>query len=752
MSLSTKFKKLRKMSADELRCRLRDAWRQRVERGAYRRGVRRRLPADFRPQSLLTRAAEMTPGATSGALEQLEQEFPDEYAQLRSRCLPVAERALGGTLRLLSREITLHREPNWRADPLTGYEFGRHFYAHTPAESLAGQVDVKYVWELNRHQFVVELSRGYLLTKDERYAHRCEELLCGWIAQNPLYEGVNWTSALEVAMRAISWQWALAGLSEWNGWRLESLGQIAASMVDHAEYLRHHLSWYSSPYNHLMGEAAGLYALGDWLCDLPSAGAWRRVALDVLQRRVAKQFYADRFTVEQGAGYHWYTLGFLLLVLAGEARRGESPPNWGPIVADALHAGAALVQPDGRWPAIGDVDSARSLPVQPADFWDFRGLAALGAEMLGAGGVKNLSPRAGEETFWLRGIEGVRRWRELAAAPQPLTHVLPKAGYAVARSGPETNADWLCFDAGPIADGLFSDDTPSVAHGHLDLLQVLYCAQGKPVLVDGGMPHYYGDARTLEFFRGPGGHNTLSVEGAPLALPAGRLGWHSVRDDARLRARLADDAWLCQGALQLTSDVAVERNVFASPGNGLWIADVVKTGRPRRVEWVWNLMPQVEISSLCVDENRASLSYAGGAWEACATSDCITVRLDQPSDAGPAGWVCPEYGAKAPACRVVVSAVADGELVVLTSLRYGRSSVVFQRQGILLTDAEYSCQHAATECNGTMAWQCETPVGSEIYLVQDDSPGDGWSRLNGAGDWSVWRMAVAANAADVDLR
>lgn len=747
MNLVTKLKKLRKMSADELRCRARDAVQQRRERRAYRSGAPLSDAAlNWDDRGLLVRAAEMTPGASAAALGQLEREFPSEYAALRARCLPVAQQALEGSLRLLSRDVALAELPDWQADPLTGFRFAAAFYADVPAESLAGQVDVKYVWELNRCQFLVEMSRGYLLTGDERFAQRCQELLLSWIEQNPLYQGVNWTSALEVSMRAISWQWAVAGLSQWNGWRSESLRRITGSLFNHAEYLQNHLSWYSSPYNHLMGEAAGLYLLSNWLDELPAVEGWRRTALDVFNRRVQQQFYADGstdgFTVEQGAGYHWYTLGFLLLVLAAELRRGQPLPAWHASVAQALEAGAAFVQPDGRWPAIGDVDSARSLPVQPSDFWDFRGLSALGTELLGLEELKAVSPTAREETFWLRGIEGVRRWHSLPAPPRPLKFVLPSAGYAIAKSSAAADADWLCFDAGPIADGLFTDDTPSVAHGHLDLLQVLYCASGKPVLVDGGMPHYYGEAAWLEFFRGVQGHNTLAVAGAPPALPAGRLGWHSVRNDVRLESCLSDSAWFCRGTLRLAPTLTVQRHLFAMPGSGLWLADVIESDAARRIEWSWNLLPAVDRQSLDAMDQRATLRYDGGTLELCTTAPRMEVRLDFPTDAGPAGWICPEYGARSPACRVVASAVADGEMTLLTSLRHAPCNVNFYRPEQELANADASPLGLTVSRENDILWQFNAPGQAEAFVVAAGTMTNLWSRLSGVGDLAVWHMNI----------
>lgn len=751
MSLSTKLKKLRKMSADELRCRLHDAVQVRRERREFGRGVSPPMaPPGFPLRSVLSRAAELVPGSTPREMSQLRQEFPDEYQALAARCLPAAERILAGRLRLLSRDVTLPATVDWHADPLTGFAFSRGFYADVPAESLAGRVDVKYVWELNRHQILVTLAHAYLLSGEQRFAQRCQELLVDWISTNPLYAGVNWTSALEAAMRIVSWQWTLAATAHWPGWRDDALGRIAGSLIDHAEYLRHHLSWYSSPYNHLMGEATGLYLVGQWLREAQPAAAWRSEALEVLHRRAAAQFYPDGFTVEQATGYHYYTLGFLLLVWAAagpnEPRLAEFPS----LLRRAVQAGAAFEQPQGRWPAIGDVDSARSVPVQPDDFWDFRGLATLGAQMCGLPRPASSGALAGEETYWLRGCAGVRHARELGAAAPPAVVVLPSAGYALARSTGKTHGDWLCLDAGPIADGLFADDTPSVAHGHLDTLQLLYTAGGRPVLVDGGMPHYYGESSWLEFFRGTGGHNTLAIEGAPVAQAAGRLGWHSVRDRASLDAHLADDAWLLRASLDLSPQAQVERLVLAVPGQGLWVADYVRTDGPRRVTWNWNLARSADHLEVDRDARRARLPYEGGTLDVTA-SGAYQVRLDLPQDDRPAGWVCPEYGARSAIRRVVCESTVDGEFLMLTTLRQAPCAASMRRGDFGLADPEMptACDTSATPADASVVWRLHRPGGDVTFAADAKPPGPPWQDAQAPGGWPVWRCQRAPQHAHV---
>ena len=73
--------------------------------------------------------------------------------------------------------------------------------------------DHKIVWELNRHQHWILLAQAWLLTGRSEYLDEVWREFESWIRENPFQCGMNWTSALEVAFRALSWIWVyhLAG-------------------------------------------------------------------------------------------------------------------------------------------------------------------------------------------------------------------------------------------------------------------------------------------------------------------------------------------------------------------------------------------------------------------------------------------------------------------------------------------------------------------------------------------------------------
>ena len=744
------------MTPSEVCWRVREVARRRSERRSWRQRLAHHKPHVACDEiRLSTQLRAIVPGVGDALLAPDRIAYSGSNAFNSPRAVKSGAGVVDGSWSMLGHDFDLRGKIEWHQDPRSNYRWPRAFFADLSLYDLPDGVDVKYVWELGRQQYIVELARAWLLARADRtvgrhcmpsmdglqtrsteWAEQTRYIMLDWIEQNPLHAGVHWTSALEVAMRAISWIWALATLLEWDGWEEGELQRIAASLANHATYLEHHFSVYSSPYNHLIGEAAGLYLIGIALGQLDDSKRWRRRGREVLLQHTPKQFYEDGFCVEQAIGYHFYTLGFLTLAIVAARNEGEPLHDLEPIAHRAYRAGAAFRQPNGRWPGIGDIDSARSIPVHHDDFWDFNSLCSLGAVLFDDAKLIT-SDDPGDELFWLLGCAGVERWRSLygsrlvprdearmsdeeansersrqcsaeaslgaglptppdtvarsetghsAAAlgaglstpralgaglptpPQETSvrfHVLRDSGYAIATDG----NDWLLFDAGPIAAGLHADATPSAAHGHADTLQVLYWLDGEPILHDCGMPFYAGPVEWVQHFRGPAAHNTIQVEGAPLARHAGHLAWSHVASRPMLEANMAEDMWLARGCAEWKPGVVVERHLLCLPGEGLWIADWIQLDRPREIRWYWQL-PVGTVQHDCVEPGASHFAFSGSRNRLAMWSDTpfAQVGLDLPHDDSPVAWRAEDYGVWSAAQRVRVSAEPTQSLLAVARI------------------------------------------------------------------------------------
>ena len=759
MPLIRTLRKLRRMSPHEILWRISEKLQMARERRQAGRG---RLTGS-RPSAptgqagwLLQKAAQLVPGASRPELDRLAQQFPDVHLRLKQGVQQRLAQLAAGTWNCLGQPCDLRGPVDWSRDPVTGYRWPLDFYDDVPIYELPDGVDVKPVWELGRHQFLFTLGAGWLVTGDERHATEARRLLLDWIETNPLFLGVHWTSALEPGMRVISWLWTLAALSEWPGWSPDDLARIAQSLEEHGTFLSAHYSLYSSPYNHLIGEAAALYLLGHWI-DSPHSAGWRRQGADILLQHGPKQFHADGVCVEQAMGYQFYTLLFLTLAWCAAGPGGGELAPLEPLLRSAWNAAAAFQQPDGLWPPFGDIDSARTLPVIPAEPWDFSGLCGVGAVLFADPAARTAAGPPGEELIWLRGTAGVEALLRLRGTePGATVRRLPDAGYAVFRA-PADPGDWLLVDAGPIAGGLFADSTPSAAHGHADLLQVLVHVGGEPFLVDSGMSTYGGPREVVDWYRDVRAHNTLSIEGAPVARHAGRLAWSHVCPQHRLEAADRTDLWLAHLGCQPGPGVFADRYVLMIPGIGLWLADHVRTPDARRVDWSFNLSENAARDlgpQLVAGERLPTRPWPLGV---ASSQGAVQWSVLRGAAGGVEGWRGLEYGKRFPGTQLRGQATCPGEMVVVFAFTPRDSQV---RAAVRLGGRDVgsvpdlggertSVASAGAAPDGWSllggGWDCDLAWGSSA------PPGGGdWEPLGGTG-WRCWRRRVGVRTSS-DVR
>jgi hypothetical protein len=117
------------------------------------------------------------------------------------------------------------------------------------------------------------------------------------------------------------------------------------------------------------------------------------------------------------------------------------------------------------------------------------------------------------------GPEGVAAYDQLAAvAPQARLKAHEQAGFYALRNGWTREAGYALISSGPPGE-LRS------AHAHDDALSFEFAAAGVNWLVDPGTFTYTGDRQTRDWFRTGAGHNTVLVDGATPAVPAGPFSW-----------------------------------------------------------------------------------------------------------------------------------------------------------------------------------------------------------------------------------
>jgi uncharacterized heparinase superfamily protein len=459
----------------------------------------------------------------------------NHYPGLIQQAIEKAEKICRHEFSFLGIEVKYEDDILWTKDPISLKEWPMKFYADV---NICGRDigDVKHVWELNRHQFFIDLGKAYWLSGDERYAERFFSLIDSWIDDNPYKTGVNWTSALEVAVRGISWLWAYNFCIHSCLLTPETNLKILKSLYQHGQYIKKHLSIFSSPYNHLIGELAALFMISTVFPEFKGADVLREKSWSMIDREIEKQFYSDGGIVEQATFYQHFTLGFYLMVAMLRKMNGYqlSDKMWMGI-EKAIEFSMNMTRPDGLIPMKGDIDNARSIYIENPSMWNFHAFLSTGAVLFNRGDMKKIAEEYSsgkgfsEDSLWLLGVAGMKRYQEIASVyPEVTSKALDMSGYYIMRSNWSSDSHYLCFDCGEIAAGLFQDSMSSAAHGHADILSFELSAFGQPMIIDPGFYTYNGDDRLHYYFRQTRAHNTITIDRQSQAKEAGKMSWSNV--------------------------------------------------------------------------------------------------------------------------------------------------------------------------------------------------------------------------------
>ncbi len=446
--------------------------------------------------------------------EECRQYFLRSLPDEKEKSLKRAQQFLKLKFNMLGVSFQYTKKIDWHADPVTGDKYDKRFYQDIDIYLNNGVTDIKHVWEVNRHQFFIELAKAYFLTGEYIYARKVLDLWLDWIKENPYKNGVNWTSALEVAVRAYSWLWSLFFLIDSPLLTDEVIQKFYQAFYLHAHYISENLSFYSSPYNHLIGELSALYMISSIFPHFPESVSWKRQSWQILTEQISRQFHEDGICVEQASFYHHFTLGFFLMPMIHRQCNNEPvPEQMKEMVRHVMEWNLAFTRPDGTIPSIGDIDNARSIYFTNPENWNFRNFLAIGAVFFQEHTLKQGAGNFWEDVLWLFGISGVQVWEAIEGRwSHKKVFWFPKSGYLVGRSEWKPDAHFFWMDVGEIADGVFPDMTPSAAHGQADLLHFEITAFGKNFIVDPGFHNYRGNFEWHRYFRLTRAHNTIEID------------------------------------------------------------------------------------------------------------------------------------------------------------------------------------------------------------------------------------------------
>lgn len=622
-----------------------------LRRALHARRLRRRLEGET--AGLLARRAgvaslrDFWEKSSARALSLTEQQretlrglYATRFSGERERLVAELERILAHEFDLLgSGPVRMGPAIDWHLDFKSGYRFP----ADVPSQSidyaqLERPSDVKVPWELSRGQYLTRLAQAWVLMRDVRAPREFEAQVRSWIEANPPGYGVNWACTMDVALRSVSWVWALALFedADFSGGFRETL---LLSLHQHAVWIPEHLEFGEVNGNHFLSDALGMIALGTAFDAIPEGRRWRDEGARIFDEEILQQTTPDGAGIEGSVPYHRLVLELFLVGRRFLDVSGHPPgAAFDERLEKMLEFVEAYVTPEGLSPVVGDADDGRALVLGREDVRDHRALLSSGAVLFGRGSFRARAGKFREDTLWLLGPDSVTTWDALADAPPSGAGAFPDAGFFVLRCATQ----YVFVDAGPVG---FKGRG---GHGHNDCLSFEWHASGRPVLTDSGAFVYTASPEWRNRFRATAFHNTIRVDGEEINRFPSALALWSLRNDAVpfdvVLTTSADEDTLVAahtGYRRLADPVTVSRTFSLDRTRArLVLRDRIAGAAPHRLEFFFHVAPggagREESGALVLE------------WP-----DGFRVRVSPREDRGfqwcrQEGWFSPSYGVKRP--------------------------------------------------------------------------------------------------------
>ncbi len=597
--------------------------------------------------------------------------------------LAQAEEIVAGRVRLFGGQPQpLNLIPPGELQHWTAYELGK-------VRVQAPHGDIKFIWEPCRFGWVFILGRAYHVTQDERYAAAFWTYFETFTRHNPPFQGPNWASAQEVALRLIALAFAgqvFTTSEHATASRMLQLGQVIAYHADRIPptllYAR------AQNNNHLLSEAAGLFTAGLVLPHHPHARRWRGLGWKWFQRGIQKQISDDGVYIQHSTNYHRLMLQLALWMNALCCQQGLAlPETTQKQLAAATRWLLTLTDPvSGRVPNLGANDGAYILPLSIQSFEDFRPVV----QTAGAAFLHELPMPKGawdEMRLWV-GLGANLTEDKLAIEPESelaaeLAALERKIG--IVRHPKNSNA-WAYLR---LAD---FRDRPS----HADLLHMDLWHGGNNLALDAGTYLYNASHPWDNALTRTQVHNTVLVDEQEQMRRVGRflyLDWANTQvvsceqaTDGRLQKLAAQHAGYARLgvihrrtlSVQEAGDWLVEDYLFEKSG-GLKSEDVQHTFclqwlLPDYPWWLENRGDELNLNlDASTGQIQLSLSAKAGRPAAAAALQVQVVRAGELLDGKGIvsetwGWYSPRYGDKIPA--LALRCVLESQLPVVFTSRW----------------------------------------------------------------------------------
>lgn len=400
--------------------------------------------------------------------------------------------------------VELGKNIKWNQDFKSGFVWENDFYKNIKIIDLDNNSDVKVPWELSRFQHLFTLGKAYWITDDLKYYEEAKNEIIDWIEKNPVYNSINWTCAMDVAIRAVNLIFFYFLFEDFIIQDRNFLKKLNEIFYLHGEYIYNNLEknlGFSN--NHYLSNLVGLLFLGVYFKDLneKETKKWLRYSIKNLEKEMFIQNNIDGTNYETSTSYHRLILELMFYSLLLLKKNNLKFTNKYEERLEKMFKFLAIItKPNGRFPLIGDVDNGRLVILSNYYDWevnDARNIISLGGEYFNNKFLKEVGSSELEDKVWIFGAKNIYQEKFLKKSEK-----FENGGYYLLQ-----NDSIYCI----IRCGELSLRGQG-GHSHNDQLSIELNVCGEDFFVDTGTGVYTADKNIRNLFRSTEMHNTVSIQ------------------------------------------------------------------------------------------------------------------------------------------------------------------------------------------------------------------------------------------------
>jgi hypothetical protein len=364
---------------------------------------------------------------------------------------------------------------------------------------------------MERMAWWIEMAWMNAIQPDPKYGNEIAYELASWSQQFPtITMPTSWTNddagdwPLDNGLRAESWTWAYFGFLNDPNFTGAENSLFLYKFMQTADFLYTTALSDSSNADSLSSNKTitvgkGLLYIGGMFPEFDKAGKWQSSARNLLFSCMDAQIYDDGSHIEQSPGYAFNISDDLL-----DSRQLDNvngvvwPKKFRVKLANLMDSFWQFLSPNGTRPAIGD--TYRNDSRQVFDKADL---------ILGTTRWPLVKPRTRD--VFVEGMDAVKPYLNNPGVQPDLgdrgqTYAMPVSGNYIMRSGNDSSARQIIFDAGPKGG----------SHGHYDLFNFELSGYGRPLISDPGA-YKYDRSVNRSYVISTQAHNTINADGHNVA-------------------------------------------------------------------------------------------------------------------------------------------------------------------------------------------------------------------------------------------